>query len=178
MKKLILILLISIGMYSCMTEQKCAKQYPPKVIIKDSIINITTTVYKDSIIYYLIPGDTVYSTKDSLIYVTVDKETGLINSDTSSLTSTFATAYAWVLNSRLEQMIITNDSIYRFKLDSAVRITTDRLERYYNETKIEKVFVTKWYDKAARVISFLTISAVVIAMLLNILRVYTSPFKR
>jgi len=175
--KYIIILLISIFTFtSCMTEQKCARKYPPKVIVKDCTVYVTNTVYKDSIINHYVAGDTVYTVKDSLVNVYINAETGLINSDTSSLNSQFVTAYAWVSNSNLEQMIIQHDSVYQFKLDSAIRVTTEELEKYHSETTIAKVFVTRWYDKIARVIALLFLSAVLILFATKIIKAYIKPF--
>lgn len=55
MKKIILLILILIVSYSCVTQKKCNQKFPLKVITKDSIVYRTNTIIKDSIIYVKVP---------------------------------------------------------------------------------------------------------------------------
>lgn len=55
MKKIILLILILIVSYSCVTQKKCNQKFPPKVITKDSIVYRTNTIIKDSVIYVKVP---------------------------------------------------------------------------------------------------------------------------
>lgn len=55
MKKIILLILILIVSYSCVTQKRCNQKFPPEVITKDSIVYRTNTIIKDSIIYIKVP---------------------------------------------------------------------------------------------------------------------------
>ncbi len=55
MKKIILLILILIISYGCVTQKRCNEKYPPQVIRMDSIIYKTNTIIKDSIIYVKVP---------------------------------------------------------------------------------------------------------------------------
>lgn len=173
MKRLIFIFIIGIFFTSCAPSLKrCSKAYPPKIIIKDSIVYKTSVEYNDTTIYVYVKADTVYSTKDSLIKVYIDNNTGLINSDTSKLSNDLATAYAWVNDGILEQMLIRNDSIYQFKLDSAIKTTNEYWNNYHSEIKVEKVYAIHWYDTLARYISISFISGLFIVFIIKFIKSY------
>ena len=155
MKYLLLMLIISIGFTSCITEQKCDRRYPPKIIVKDSIVYNYNTLYKDTTITLYLPGDTVY--QDSIVYVIKDKLTGLINSDSVIVSTEFATAIAWVEGSILKQVLIQHDIIVNQRIDSAVRVTTERIEKYHSEVILEPVYLVHWYDKIARWLAIIVI---------------------
>jgi len=55
MKKIILLILILIVSYSCVTQKKCNQKFPSEVITRDSIVYRTNTIIKDSIIYIKVP---------------------------------------------------------------------------------------------------------------------------
>ena len=175
MRKIILILfIISLGLTSCITEQKCAKKYPPITITKDSIVYETNTIYKDSVVTFYIIGDTVY--QDSTIYVYKDVKTGFINSDSSQLSTEFATAIAWIENSELKHILRQHETIINQKIDSAVRITTEKLELFHSETVIKKNFITHWYDKVARIIAIIAILILIIYIAIKIIKLYIGMY--
>ena len=174
--KWILILILGFFFASCVTLKRCNKKFPPEVIVKDSIVYKTNTVYKDTTIFIQLPPDTVFSVKDSLVEVYIDKETGLINSDTSVLANDFATAYAWVIDSKLKQMLVQNDSLMEFKLDSAVRVTNDYWEKYHSEVILKPVYAVHWYDRVARVIASIFILALLVLIAIKVIKAYVKPF--
>lgn len=174
MKRLALLVMVVLIAYSCTTEQACSRKYPPRVIVKDSIAYKTRTIYRDTTITQYLPADTIRS--DSVIYVTISKETGLVNSDTVSATNQWATALAWVENSQLKQLLIQNEQYINFRLDSAVRVTNKHWEKYHSQVKIQKVWVVHWYDKVSRWFTGISFLMLIVSLAWTIIKKNFKPF--
>ena len=120
--EIIVILILS----SCVTQKKCFDKFPSDTVtvIKD------TTLYRDTVIYRTVKGDTVYKEVKLPYSVPIDRTYQPITVETS-----LAVAKAWVSLDRLKLSLVQKDSVFRFKLDSAIQAN--------KETKI----VTKIVEK-------------------------------
>lgn len=119
MKRIFLLSSILFVLSSCMTTRLERQQQRKKAKCErlgcyqsnsDSmmIIRETVTIREDTTIYIHVPGKVVH---DTLIQVTQDPVTGLINSKKSVLNVPFATSYAWVENGRLKHEHVQKDTL-------------------------------------------------------------------
>jgi len=130
------ILLIILVLNSCTTQKRCLQKFPPIVGV-DTII-YTTTVYRDTVILRYLPGDTVFS--HSIEKVPVRAAIRPVEAETS-----LAYARAWISEKRLRLMLIQKDSVFRFKLDSAIR-ANERIE-YITEIKTHQLPPKPFYKR-------------------------------
>ena len=79
-----------------------------------------TTIYKDTTIFERIPGDTVW--RDTILSVEVDLPYMELKTRSS-----LAEARAWILDNRLGLELIQYDTIFIFKLDSALSQDIDTM---------------------------------------------------
>ena len=79
-----------------------------------------TTIYKDTTIFERIPGDTVW--RDTILPVEVDLPYMELKTRSS-----LAEARAWILDNRLGLELIQYDTIFVFKLDSALSQDIDTM---------------------------------------------------
>lgn len=143
LKPIIIILLfiwIGVALIGCKSPKIIEKE---KVITKDSISYVQS--YRDTTIYYSIPGDTIHDSVN--IYISK----GLINSKPITLQNDFAISTAYVKDSKLKLSLIAKDTTLQIKLDSAVRIINYYRKLYeshnYDLTKEVEVSKTPWYIK-------------------------------
>ena len=109
MKYFIIILaLITTG---CVTQQKCYEKFPPDTIT----VFHDTTLYRDTILYREIKGDTMYM--ERIIYLT---DTFRYHIQPIYMQTTLCYAKAEITGERLKMRLVQRDSIFRFKLDSAI----------------------------------------------------------
>jgi hypothetical protein len=135
----VIIILIS----GCTTQSKCYRKFPAQtmVITKDSIIRTTETIYRDTIIYIYVKGETKYST--DTVYI----KNGLSYSNKNHLHTSFADSWAWVANGRLYHELIQKDTLIGQEVKDAVRLTWERAERFYNKSELKvktERFIPKW----------------------------------
>jgi len=79
-----------------------------------------TTIYKDTTIFEQIPGDTVWI--DTILPIEVDLPYTELKTR-----STLAEARAWILDNRLGLELIQYDTVFVFKLDSALSQNIDTM---------------------------------------------------
>jgi len=79
-----------------------------------------TTIYKDTTIFERIPGDTVW--RDTILSVEVDLPYMELKTRSS-----LAEARAWILDNRLGLELIQYDTVFVFKLDSALSQNIDTM---------------------------------------------------
>ena len=79
-----------------------------------------TTIYKDTTIFERIPGDTVW--RDAILPIEVDLPYMELKTRSS-----LAEARAWILDNRLGLELIQYDTIFIFKLDSALSQDIDTM---------------------------------------------------
>lgn len=142
--KLLIIISIMLPATGCVTRKACERKFPPETMIirKDSIIRETKTVYRDTTIYYQLPGDTLVDS----VYIVITKDGNIIVKP-SNLKTSLAESWAWVQNNKLHHKLIQNDTLLQFTLKDAIRQTWERAEKYYSkdQTKIvEKKVVPLW----------------------------------
>jgi len=143
MKKLLALLAAMLIFSGCVTQSKCDRKFPPQVMVitKDSIIRTTNTIYKDTLIYVYLKGETKYSTD------TVWIENGLIRSNKNHLFTSFADSWAWVENGRLYHQLIQKDTLIGQEIKDAVRLTWESAERFYNTKEVQvktERYIPKW----------------------------------
>ena len=160
MKKLILFAVIGLMFSGCVTRSKCDRKFPPQTIIitKDSIINTTTTIYSDTLVYVHLPADTITNV------VLVDNATIF---RPSLLKLAYSQSEAYIHNKRLYHSLIQNDTLIAYRLENAIRITWERAEKYYTE-KQTIVKEVRWIPKWA----WVSLSISIIALLFVAIKIY------
>lgn len=132
MKKLLILLVVMNG-WSCITERKCADRFPPEV----NEITKAVTIYRDTTIFVYIKPDTVH--RVDTVYV--DKF-GLVQSSVSYLQTEYAWGRAWIKDSRLFHDVGQFDSKIAETIKGA---TKTEIQYVYRET-IKEVNILKWWQ--------------------------------
>ena len=149
---------------SCMTADKCNRRYPPAetLIIKDSIITNTTTVFRDTVVLLQLPPDTITVFSREYVRDTVDPS--LINIDTINSENDFSVALAWVNQSHLGLSLIQKDSGIMFLIDSAVRETAHFRELYHTQLnkQVKTVRYIPVFYRFCSYFFFITITALIV----------------
>lgn len=122
---------------SCTTLRKCNAKFPPQVsvIIKDSIITKDTIIYRDKVIPYYIKGDTVFAEKK--VPITVDISPVWAQNE-------YATASAWVQDSKLKLQLIQKDQVIKIIIDSAFK-EVSHWKEMYNNKEVTKILPPEKY---------------------------------
>ena len=119
MKYHVVVFFIVVVLAGCSPQRRLARlleRYPIQET-SDTVYN-TIIAYRDTVIFELIPGDTVC--RDTIIPIQVDLPYTELKTR-----STFAEATAWVLNNKLGLELIQYDTLFAFKLDSALVTNID-----------------------------------------------------
>jgi hypothetical protein len=118
MNKIVVVFMIVI-LAGCSPQKRLARLLDRYPLSQDTVIEYRdTTIWRDTTITRLIPGDTVF--RDTLIPFEVDlPDTEL------KTTSTFAEASAGIRSNVLWLELIQYDTVFVFKLDSALRQDID-----------------------------------------------------
>ena len=131
MKAVLVIIIVSLTVSSCVTQKKCNKKFPSK----SDTIRIETVrdslVYKDKIVEVKIPGETII---DSVIIPCPPPPPTYI-ADTAKAETEYARAFVWFSYPRIKLKLEQKASILEFKLDSAIK------EAYQWRTKFEQITV-------------------------------------
>jgi hypothetical protein len=128
----LLVLTLFVGtLTGCVTQRRCNAKFPPQtsVIIKDSIITKDTIIYRDKIVPYYIKGDTVFAEKK----VPVAFDISPIWTQTE-----YASASAWVQDSKLKLQLIQKDQVIKIIIDSAFK-EVSHWKEMYNNKEVTKV---------------------------------------
>lgn len=131
--KRVVVFFIVISMVGCSCPKRLTRlmeRCPPPVEV-DTVYS-TLILYRDTIIYREIPGQTIRDT------VKVPVEVELPEMSLKSA-STLAEATAWIKDFELGLELIQYDSILEFKLDSAIRVSTDTITFTETETVVKTV---------------------------------------
>lgn len=115
---------------SCNPCKRAARICPP--MVRDSIVEKTTTVYRDTVIYVKLPRDTVEI--NDTIYI-IDKIAWMPK---KCVTSGIITHCAQVVNSRLISEAWISDSAIFVKIDNALKDVVYWKEKYHNEKIVVK----------------------------------------
>ena len=148
---ILLFIWIGVALIGCKAPKVIEKE---KIIIKDSIHYVQS--YRDTTIYYTIPGDTIHDTTN--IYISK----GLVNSKPITLENLFSISTAYVKNSKLYLSLIAKDTTIQIRLDSAIR--ESKYYRYMYEKNIStkdtivEVNKTPWYIKSLIFVLMLLLS--------------------
>lgn len=175
MKYLIYIILISIVTSSCVTMDRCNRKFPPveSVIVHDSIVTESITVFRDSLIYVKLDPDTI--TLINHQYYSDPASPELITIDTISTENKFSHAYAWVDRSTLGLSLFAKDTTLEFLLDDAVRETEHWKRLYHSELKKE-VKMVRYIPKFFRFCSYyfyITATALLILVIVKLKKFFS-----
>lgn len=107
---IITLLLSGLIAHSCVTQNACARKWPPSVIYHDTI------TYRDTTLYVFLPPDTVQRT-DTVMIV----NNKAVTLDTMVLETDYAIAWAWVANSRIYQRLAHKATALELRYDSLLR---------------------------------------------------------
>jgi len=121
MKKIIL-LLLAVSLVGCSPQKRLARlleRYPIQPIV-DTFYKVGPIIYRDTVVFRYIPGETV--TQSVYIDVPVD-----IPDTFMEVESSMATALAWLQSNELGLELHQKDSVFQFKLDSAIRVNRDTI---------------------------------------------------
>ena len=129
LSKLLAVIAFLALLSSCVTYKRCNAKFPPQasVIIKDSIITKDTVIYRDKIVLFAIKGDTVFAEKK--VPITVDISPVWAQNE-------YATASAWVQDSKLKLQLIQKDQVIKIIIDSAYKESKYWKEKYTNEKQV------------------------------------------
>jgi len=143
MKTKIFILLFIPFVTSCNWGRICSRHFPPTI---DTVIVIKDSVhieYRDSLIPYALPPDTVEITHIDSIPITLPGP--VIKTDTMIAENDFCIAYSWLtLYQRVMQrhlQLETKDTTLMFQLDSAVKESKYWHNQYTTITEKQKIIV-------------------------------------
>ena len=121
MKTKIGFLLMFVILVGCSPQKRIARLLERFPLDSSIVIEYRdTTIYKDTTIFERIPGDTVW--RDTILPVEVDLPYMELKTRSS-----LAEARAWILDNRLGLELIQYDTIFVFKLDSALSQDIDTM---------------------------------------------------
>ena len=158
--KSVLLLLISVLLFSsCSPCKRLQRKCPPEVIREryDSIITKDTIIYRDKLIEIPIPGDTVYAEKK----VPVKEDISPI-----WLQNDYASATAWVSDSKLKLELIQKEQVIRAIIDSAEKEVRHWKEKYTTDKLVEIVkekYIPGIYKSALKFSIFVIASVLLFA---------------
>lgn len=143
MKRYNFILLVVI-LAACSPQKRLTRLLDnhPYLVSKDTVFKPGPVVYRDTTVFREVPGDTAYIESTIVEYEPWDDDgwwedpiAPPLNVPPVWVSTELATAKAWVERNVLKALLIQKDSVFRFKLDSAIRmnqdtITVERLIKY------------------------------------------------
>jgi len=149
---------IVVFLTSCSPQRRLVRLLERYPIPADTIIQ-DTTIYRDSIIYETIAGDTVV---DSItIPVEIDLPYMKITRHTA-----WASATAWLLDNQLGLELIQTDTIVEFVMDSV--IVEREVEKVVTRTVVKEVYVKrKFWMHGFLVLAGLSVLVIVLWLLLG-----------
>lgn len=150
---------------------------PTKVIRTTETVVKDSLVYRDSLIYVDLPGDTVHDSLEVIITLPGELKpipSHLLNSDTLILKSILATSYSWLRNGYLNGKIEDIDSTLQFQLDSAIV----EIYRLTNKTTTITETNLKYKDKLRNYkTAFWTALGVLVVLFLLVILLFRAKLK-
>lgn len=117
MKKLTWLLILTILTASCITRKACERRFPGTGKDSTSLVSSTQTIIRDTTIYVLLSGDTVFSS--------IPAKTGEI----SLLSTPLSSSTAWVTNGKLNHRLQQKDTLIASTIKGALKTTNSTSER-------------------------------------------------
>ncbi|MDD5006413.1 MAG: hypothetical protein PHS33_07965 [Candidatus Omnitrophica bacterium] len=105
------------------------------IILSDSVVRTTLIIYRDTVIYIHLPGDTVYKVTE--VFVPAPGNRLLINSDTSHLQTQFCWSWAVINRGELYHRLGQNDTVIELKINNYKK-RIDSLMVYIKKTEIDR----------------------------------------
>ena len=139
LKHSLILILTALITFSCSLERRCMKMrlkcpITSKIIIKDSVITKTTTLYNDTIIY-----KTLHLYSDTTITDTIIN--GYTSQDTLTINGNISDAFAWVRYNKLNLRLHEKDTLLLIKLDSALKEIKIEKNNYKIITEIKEPII-------------------------------------
>jgi hypothetical protein len=160
--------LILVILSGCVTQKKCLSKFPP-VSTSDTIVIESlrdTIIYRDSLIVFKIPGDTIIDTLE--IHISGEP----VHSDTLILDTEYARAEAFYKTPSIHLFLIQKDIYFEQRLDSVIRLETFWKEKYTTITNTDQIIVKEKYIPAIyKVALWMWIGIIIGAVLILIVRV-------
>ena len=134
MRRIALLLALSIAATGCVTQKRCNMKFPPSIVERVDSIFIDREVVRDTTVYVTLPKDTITKT-DTVVVVK-----GVAFSSIIETIGTYSRAVAQVKNSKLTQTLYEGiaDSL-AIRLEGVIR-ERDRykaLSKQRSETRVE-----------------------------------------
>ena len=114
MTKWIFILLLLSG---CVTQKRCLDKFPPDTVT----VTHDTTIFKDTMVFRKIKGDTVYIERILYHYMPSEHTPIKRNYEPILLQTALCVARSYIAGNRIKMSLVQKDSVFQFKLDSAIR---------------------------------------------------------
>ena len=121
MKNKVVVLFCLVILASCSPQKRLARlleKYP--LPTETEIEYRDTIIYRDTVVYIYMPGDTI---RDSVL-IPVEVDMPYMELKRAVM---YAEATAWIRNNQLGLQIIQYDTLFKFKLDSAIKMNIDTL---------------------------------------------------
>ena len=167
----LIVLILSSCSVQRRAERKCEKATykwgcnKDTAYIKETVIN---TLYKDTVVYIKIPGDTVHDSVPVVVEIFTDGTT-LVSSKKNTLQTSLATSQAWIQSGKLHHTLIQKDSVYKAQIQNAIRITQHFMKE--STTKVIEVNkLTRWQTfliNSAKAFYLIIVLAVITFFALN-----------
>jgi hypothetical protein len=158
MKTLSFFFLCILLLQSCITKKACNRKFPQNT----NTVTNTVTLYRDTIIYINLPGQTVTSPGDT---VYIDRFTNLATSEKSFLHTSLAISTAQVIGGILKHNLIQKDTTLQRLIADAVKLQSTH--SVTEKQIVREVNVLFWWQKILMWIGFS-------ALLYFLLRIYIS----
>ena len=130
MKKLYLILLLSLLVSSCITEKKCQKKYPPQENTAIKYIDREVVQWKDTIIYKDLPP------------VIIERWVSV--KDTLKLIGAYSSALSWVSGNTLQGTL--KEGLKPVKIKYKIKkVEVEKIRTEYQEKIVQVKYVPKIY---------------------------------
>jgi hypothetical protein len=161
MRKLILLVIITVFAVSCITQKKCNDKFPPVILEKEvyihDTVNTKETIRDTTVI--------VKAGKDSIVYKsdTVKIKDGVVNSKPVITEGKYATATGQVINSKLIVKLEERSYDLEVKLKGALK-DKETYKTYYEVSK-EKQAITKEVKVGKFYVWFFYLSLIVILLI-------------
>ena len=171
MRYLIIILTLLLS-FSCVTQKRCYRKYPPQTVIErhDSTIIRDSIVFHDRIIKDTIHADTVFKERE---VIRLKK----IQIPPLTVENTYSIASAWIENSKLKLQLTTKQQVIDRLLLNAERDATHWREKYITEKRTEIVEV-KFTPKWIKTLAWIGAISILLILLFIAYKVFKPKFLR
>lgn len=153
-------LLISLNLVSCVTQRACYEKFPPKV---DTLYQ-QITLYRDTTLTMTLPPDTVTDSLRIPVVVPFSSERLITETD-------YARAEAWVVNNILYQKLFHKNTKLEQKYDSLLQVKQQLITIVKEvEKPPEKTKISQALDNLKGFIGLVFLGLIITVLLLIVLK--------